>query len=102
MGIRGEVSTIPDVSQDGVKGQCAPRVTAVLNQLILVDGGHVFAAAATDGQERLVLLAERLSSIERRLNHELRNVWPFDVTVAREKPPAEQILPCDREGELIV
>ena len=64
--------------------------------------GHVVAAATAHGQERLVFLVERLGAIERRLDHELRDVRPLHVTITRYELPAKQILWCDRIRKLII
>src|SRR6202040_1794864 len=92
--IRGEVSTVSDEPKRLVKSRLANRGSAVLDLLVLADGGHEVGTAAPHGKERLVLLAEGLRAEECRLNHELRDVRPLDVAVARDELPAEQIPRC--------
>src|SRR6266849_4014287 len=79
-------------------------VPAVLDQLVLAGRGHEVAPATARGRgkERVVLLADGLGAEKRRLEQELRDVRPLDVAVAHEDLPAEQILRCDRERELII
>jgi hypothetical protein len=69
-----------------------------LDLLVVADGGHELAPAAT--KERLILLVEGLRAEGRRLNHELRDVRSLDIAVARDELPAEQIPRSDRERVL--
>ena len=96
--IGGEVAPATEIAIGVVIYQLPARVPAVLHQLILGGRGHVCAA----GLERLVSLVEGLRAEECRLEHELRDVRPLHVTVARHELPAKQILPCDRIGKLII
>src|SRR5271157_3801714 len=96
MGIRGEVSTLPDEPVRWVILQLLTRREAVLDALVVADRGQVVGPAFAYGEKPLQLLAEGLRTEKRRLEHELRDVRPLDVTVARVELPAEQILRCDR------
>src|ERR1043166_9142762 len=72
MRISCEVSTITVISKRWVKRQVAPRVAAVLDQLVFGDGSHEVASTPDAiRQERLVLLRKKLTAVECRLNHKL-------------------------------
>src|ERR1700733_2539302 len=72
--IRGEVATVPDISEARVKDQCTAGRAAVLDQLVLGDRGHVIGPATPYGKEHLILLAKKPRAQERWLDQELRDV----------------------------
>ena len=97
MGIGGEVRPLRMIAECGSKANETTRDDAVLYSRWY---SPTSVMKLPPRKKRLELLAEGLGAKECRLNHELRDVWSLNVTVARDDLAAEQIPRSDRERVL--